>query len=249
MYVPVKSNWNAELYEGRFSFVWNYGSDLITLLEPQAGERIVDLGCGTGHLTQKIADAGVTVVGIDSAPEMIAQARINFPNLKFQLADATAFEVAEPVDAVFSNAVLHWVTPPQDAIVRIRTALQKGGRFVAEFGGQNNTQRMLAALQQETGLATCPWYFPSVGEYTSLLELHGFRVTHAFHFDRETALEGENGMHDWLEMFGDRLFAGCTPRERADTIRRVAERLRPTQYRDGGWWMDYKRLRVRAQKV
>lgn len=248
MNVPAKSEWNAELYEGRFSFVWNLGSDLVSLLDPRAGERIVDLGCGTGHLTQKIADAGATVIGIDSAPEMVAQARINYPNLKFQLADATAFEVAKPVDAVFSNAVLHWVTPPEAAIARIHAALKPGGRFVAEFGGQHNTQRMLEALRQETDLETCPWYFPSVGEYASLLERGGFRVTHALHFDRETPLEGENGMQDWLEMFGERLFAGRDARARALAIKGVAERLRATQYREGRWWMDYKRLRVRAER-
>src|SRR3569623_1358851 len=115
--MSLKANqWDAGLYDERHSFVWRYGAGVIDLLDPQPGERILDLGCGTGHLTAQIAARGAEVLGIDASPEMIAQARQGHPQLSFETADATSFGVAEPFDAVFSNAVLHWVKPPADAV-------------------------------------------------------------------------------------------------------------------------------------
>ena len=241
--------WDAELYEGRFSFVWNLGSDMIDLLDPREGERIVDLGSGTGHLSGKIAERGAGVIGFDSSPAMVAQARINYPKLRFELEDVRHFTVDTPVDAVFSNAVLHWVREAGEAVARIHAALPPGGRFVAEFGSKGNIAAILAAVREETGVDSHPWYFPSLGEYATLLESHGFRVTHGFEIDRDTPLEGECAIEDWLAMFGEKLLEPVPPPERAAAVSRIRERLRYTLYRDGVWWADYKRIRVRALKT
>src|SRR5436305_1035520 len=125
--------WDAQLYDQSHAFVWRYGSGLLELLDPKPGERVLDVGCGTGHLTQKIADAGAQVVGVDASAAMIDEARRNFPDLKFELADATAMRFAEPFDAVFSNAALHWVKPPAAAVARMWEALRPGGRVVIEM--------------------------------------------------------------------------------------------------------------------
>lgn len=244
----VRDAWDAELYEGRFSSVWNLGADLIALLDPQPGEEILDVGCGPGQLTERIAARGASVTGLDSAPAMVAQARINYPKLRFLLADATSFELAAPVDAVFSNAVLHWVNQPSLAIERIHAALRPGGRFVGEFGARNNTTAIMAAIHAELGEVGSPWYFPSAGAYATLLERQGFRVTHVFDFDRLTPLEGEHGLEDWLRMFCGFHLRGVPERERDGVIRRIAERARPALYRDGQWFADYRRLRFRAVK-
>jgi trans-aconitate methyltransferase len=240
------AQWDPERYESRFSFVWNCGADLIELLDPKPGETVLDIGCGTGQLTFQIAERGATVVGLDSAPAMVAQARMNYPALKFMLADASDFTIPKPVDAVFSNAALHWVTKAEAAAACIHRALKPGGRFVAEFGGKTNVAAILGAVRAEVPGAVSPWYYPSLGEYSTLLESHGFRVTHAFHFDRPTPLEGERGMHDWLEMFGTRLLEGVPAGERKALCDRIVERLRPQLFRDGVWFADYVRLRIAA---
>jgi trans-aconitate methyltransferase len=114
------NQWDAAQYNQTFSFVWQYGSGILELLDPHPAERILDLGSGTGHLTAKIAESGATVVGVDHSAEMVATARETYPEIDFHQMDATGISVDEPFDAVFSNAVLHWVTPPERAIESIR---------------------------------------------------------------------------------------------------------------------------------
>ena len=243
------AQWDPERYQSRFSFVWHRGADLIDLLDPKPGETVLDIGCGTGQLTFQIAERGATATGLDSAPAIVAQARINYPSLKFMLADASDFAIPEPVDAVFSNAVLHWIMKPQAVAACVRRALKPGGRFVAEFGGRNNVSTILDGVRAEVFGAISPWYYPSLGEYATLLESQGFRVTHAFHFDRPTPLEGARGMHDWLEAFGSDLLA-AVPAPQRDAVRdRIVERLRPTLFRDGVWFVDYVRLRISAYRT
>ena len=240
------AQWDPERYESRFSFVWNRGAGLLDLLDPKPGETVLDLGCGTGQLTFQIAERGASVIGLDSAPAMVAQARMNYPSLKFMLADGSDFALPELVDAVFSNAALHWMTKADEVAECVHRALKPGGRFVAEFGGKGNVSAIGQAVLAEVPDALIPWYYPSLGEYATLLEAHGFRVTQAYHFDRPTPLEGARGMEDWLEMFGASLLAGVPAAGRNAVVTRIVERLRPTLFRDGVWFADYVRLRIVA---
>lgn len=251
-----QAGWNAGLYDARHSFVWQFGADLIDLLGPQAGERILDVGCGTGHLTAKLAAAGARATGIDSSPEMIREARKNYPDLEFMVADAKDFHFDEPFDAVFSNAALHWVREPERVVQCISDALAPGGRFVAELGGKGNVEKLIGALRKasaELGSpleeSALPWYFPSVAEYASLLEAHGLEVTFATLFDRLTTLdEGEAGLGNWIRMFGASFTSGLAPERQQELIRRVESHLREECFRDGSWHLDYRRLRIVAWK-
>jgi SAM-dependent methyltransferase len=248
----LSTSWDAEQYEGKHSFVWRLGAGVVELLAPQSGERILDVGCGTGQLTAEIAKQGAQVVGLDSSATMIGQARQNYPGLAFVLGDATSFHFEEPFDAVFSNAALHWVKEADAAAESIGRALKPGGRFVAEFGGHGNTRSVLSALRAALGPesdARCPWYYPSIGEYASLLERHGLEVCHAELFDRPTPLEGENGMEDWLRMFCGSFFKGMPADNVVAKMREVVGLLRPERFRDEVWTVDYRRLRVLARKA
>jgi SAM-dependent methyltransferase len=248
----VSTSWDAEQYEGKYSWVWRLGAGVVEWLAPKPGERILDVGCGTGQLTAEIAKLGAQVVGLDSSVTMIGQARQNYPGLTFALGDAANFHFEEPFDAVFSNAALHWVKQADEAAESIARALKPGGRFVAEFGGHGNTGSILRALRAALGPesdARCPWYYPSVAEYAAVLERHGLEVRHAELFDRPTPLEGENGMDDWLRMFCDSYFKGMPADETLAKRRNVAGILRAERYRDGVWTVDYRRLRVLALKI
>src|SRR4051812_32350495 len=248
--------WDPNLYQSSHAFVWQRASDLIELLAPQPGERVLDLGSGTGQLAAKIKERGTDVVGLDRSAEMVEQARRNFPELRFDVGDATLFAVDAPFDAVFSNATLHWVKPPEAAVERIWAALRPGGRFVAEFGGKGNVARvsdaMRTALREVAGVdfdQISPWYYPSIAEYASILERQGFDVTFATLFDRPTPLEGgEAGLRNWVRMFGATLL-GHVDTAKHEAVFATIERLaRDTLYRDGGWTADYRRLRVVARR-
>ena len=114
------AGWDARAYDESFRFVSDHAGDLVALLDPQPGERILDLGCGTGLLAAAIARRGASVVGLDSDAAMIEAARAQFPaadhpGLEFARGDGEALEecsLAGPFDAVFSNAALHWMTRP-----------------------------------------------------------------------------------------------------------------------------------------
>lgn len=249
------TSWNAGLYDSKHSFVWERGADLIELLKPAAGERILDLGCGTGHLTAKIAESGAHLIGIDSSPEMIREAWENYPDIEFRIADARDFSFEDRFDAAFSNAALHWIKEAERVVQCVANALKPGGRFVAELGGKGNVREMLNAFRGALEKMGCkrylnPWYFPSVAEYSSLLEHHGLEVTFAVLFDRPTPLEDSgNGMRNWIEMFAGEFLAAAPEGKREEFIQEVESQLRPKLFRDGSWIADYRRLRVVARKT
>ena len=249
------SSWNAGLYDDKHSFVWKMAAGLLDLLEAKPGERILDLGCGTGPLTEQIAEKGAQVIGIDRSPDMIRQAKEKYPARRFEVMDATQISFAEPFDAVFSNATLHWIKEPEKVIRGIVNVLKPGGRFVAEFGGKGNTGELLKAVERIwgqvgfAGAAPKPWYYPSVSEYSSILEGHGLEVTYATLFDRPTALEdGERGLRNWLKMFGNVLIEKVPAEQQERALTAVENELKPILFKSGTWIMDYRRLRLRARK-
>jgi trans-aconitate methyltransferase len=251
---PPSQRWDADLYDNKHAFVWRHGESLVGLLEPKPGERILDLGCGTGHLIARIAESGASVVGLDHSAEMLEQARAAYARLEFVQGDARDFSFVEPFDAVFSNAVLHWVRPPEAVIRRVRDALRPGGRFVAELGGRGNVRRIEAAMQAAAGRLSLRldgplWYFPGVAEYAGLLEAAGLEVRYAALFDRPTPLQGEGGLRDWLRMFAGGVLESVPAERREEFLRAAEEAARPELYRDGGWFADYRRLRVTAVRV
>lgn len=237
----MNQNWDASHYQARHSYVFAYGEGLIDILAPRASESILDLGCGAGQLTAKIAESGAQVLGIDRSEEMIEEARHNFPGLYFKVADAANFTIDSPVDAVFSNAALHWVKDADGVASSVARVLRPGGRFVIEMGGKGNVQAIVDAIREVAGPVETPWYFPSVGEYATVLERHGFEIAYAALFDRPTRVEGEDGLEDWLTMFAASMIGT------AEMRRQVADCLRPKMFRDGAWFVDYRRLQIVAK--
>lgn len=247
----INDHWNAKLYDGSHSFVSKFGSSLIELLAPKKGEHILDVGCGTGDLTNKLYEYGVEVVGLDQSINMVSEACKKYPHIKFIVEDVLKMQYHNEFDAVFSNATLHWVKKPYEALSRIFNSLKCGGRFVADFGGKGNVQTITDEIiyqLKDAGIeyrdSQFPWYFPSIGEFTSLMEKVGFRVTFAQHFDRPTVLEGENGIRNWMKMFANSMFDDQSEDTKEQTITKVESRLRDKLFIENRWVADYKRIQV-----
>lgn len=247
-----QKTWDASFYDESLGIVTRLGAGVVDLLAAKPGERILDLGCGTGHHAAQLAEAGASVIGIDSSAGMIARARQQYPDLDFRVAAGESFLLDEPVDAVFTNAALHWMRQPRAVAEHVFAALRPGGRYVGEFGGKHNVATVTDALNQalqEFNLpeVPLPWYFPSPGEYASLLEAVGFEVTLLYYFPRPTPLDdAKGGIADWTRMFADDYFANVPESARPAIIRRAADICRPVLFHDGSWWADYVRLRFMA---
>ena len=248
----MADGWDADRYQRQFGFVSAMAGDLVELLDPRPGEIVLDLGCGTGELAARIAASGARVWALDADPAMVAAARERLGTERVLLADGHDFALPEPVDAVFSNAALHWMPRPAEVIAGVRAALRPGGRFVAELGGAGNIEAILEAFGAATGEAGLPippnpWYFPTPGRYATLLEAGGFRVARMEHFPRPTPLEGgDHALADWLAMFGRSLTAAVPPDLLPQVVARTAELAAPRLRRVGHWVADYWRLRFVA---
>jgi SAM-dependent methyltransferase len=247
--------WNAAGYAANAHFVPALGQAVLDLLQVQSGERILDLGCGDGVLTEKLVALGAQVVGVDSSEEMIEAARKR--GLDARLVDAKALPFEEEFDAVFSNAVLHWIKDDPDApVAGAFRSLKAGGRFVGELGGHACVGAIAVALvatleRRGVGDAASwiPWYFPTVDGYEIRLRRAGFVPQSVQLIPRPTPLP--TGMRGWLETFANP-FCAALPRpqeERGGFLDEVTALLKPVLCdADGRWTADYTRLRFAAIK-
>lgn len=248
----IKQTWDSAAYATHGRFVADLAGGVLALLAPQAGERILDLGCGDGAMTERIAASGAAVTGVDVSSAMVAAARARGLKVEEQSADALAYD--QEFDAIFSNAALHWISNAEDVLDGVRRALRPGGRFVAEMGGHGNIAAIRTAIQAvfatfgidaERGVGS---FFPSVEVYRTMLEEAGFDVQSIALIPRPTPLAGgAEGMRIWLHTFRNGALNLLHPEDRAVALERTIELLRPILAdRNGDWTADYVRLRFHA---
>ena len=245
------SDWDPQLYARHAAFVPDLGRSLVEWLAPRPGERILDLGCGDGVLTEELVKAGSRVIGVDSSPRQVEAARRR--GLAAVVSHGENLHFQDQFDAVFSNAALHWMQRPDAVLHGVRRALRPGGRFVAEFGAYGNVATICAALSEELHKrghefrALNPWYFPHADEYRAKLVRAGFQIVKLTTFDRPTPLPGD--LTGWLETFAQSFTIGWSPQQRTELFTAIQERVRPQLWTSQGKWMaDYVRLRLHVIK-
>jgi len=238
--------WSATDYARNAAFVPALGADVLALLAPRPGEEILDLGCGDGVLSLRLAAAGARVTGLEPDPAMAAAARAGGLAVREQDAHTPFGESAW--DGVFSNAALHWMADPGRVLANAFAALRPGGRLVAEQGGQGNCAAIVVALnaaRAEAGLAPCaPWDFPSPARARARLEAIGFVVAEIALIPRPTPLP--TGIGGWLATFAGPFLHGLPGPARGPLLARAEALLAPLHDPVAGWVADYVRLRFRA---
>jgi len=242
--------WNATDYAANARFVSDLGQPVLDLLKPQPGERILDLGCGDGALTVRVEERGSIVVGVDASPELLTAARAR--GLDARSMDARDLMFSSEFDAVFSNAVLHWIPVLEPVLAGVHRALRPHGRFVGECGGHGCLAGIVTSLRAVAARRgvdiEMPWRFPTVDEFEELLVSTGFEVVDVRLVPRPTELP--SGMAAWLGTFAGWAFEGLPEAERKAAFAETVELLRPSLCdRHGRWTADYTRLRFAARRI
>lgn len=246
-------DWNAQTYTNQHDFVFKYGESLLELI-PQKPMKILDIGCGTGELTNQLAQLGHEVTGIDQSANMIEQAQCSFPAIKFVKQDILTVDSFEEIyDVVFSNAAFHWILNHERLVKNISKLLQPNGLLVCEFGAKGNIQSIEEAFRKEIiKLGIEPeqkFCFPSKEAFQQLLEKNHFKVEQLSEFDRPTPLnQGKAGLRIWLEQFYADELGKLTKEQRVSVLENMNVTLQPRLWKEKDWEADYRRLRVKAKK-
>jgi trans-aconitate methyltransferase len=244
--------WDPQTYSQNARFVSDLGEPLLNLLDPHSDEYILDLGCGDGALTEKIAALGRRVVGVDASAAQLTAARGR--GIDVVTMDGQRLGFRRAFDAVFTNAALHWMKQPERVVAGVADCLKPGGRFVGEFGGHGNVETIRSALHAELRRRAVdpwtvdPWYYPAPQEYTALLARFGFTIDYIELIPRPTPLPGD--VLPWLDMFAQPFTKAIGEDARQEFLAEVRSRLeRSLRRSDGVWIVDYKRLRFKARRA
>ena len=249
--MPTLNTWNAPSYHKHANFVSDLALPVVDLLAPQKEELILDLGCGDGSLAIQIAKQGAEVIGVDNSRSMVQECK--HKGIESYMIDATQLPYTNKFDAVFSNAVLHWVEDQSLALKKIHRALKDQGRFIAEFGGYGNINILTTAIKEvfdnnpDFGSFKNPWFFPTPLEYEDLLKSHGFTVHSINLIPRPTKIDD---ISNWLTIFANGIVSHLSPSQQVTFKEEVKNLLKPKLFtQEDGWVADYVRLRLKATKT
>lgn len=243
--------WNSQLYDSRHGFVAEYGRDLLHYIPSNPEQRILDIGCGTGTLTVKLAGLGSYVLGIDSSETMIAQARAQYPEIDFQVGNALNLPFENQWDVVFSNAVFHWIEDHDTLLKNIRKALKSKGILICEFGAAGNISTIetafAEALKSYGYIYTARFNFPTAKHFGELLTANGFVIDKIYEKERPTPLnDGRKGLSNWMEQFFASELKSMPDDVKASVFQQVEEAVKIDLWDGTQWIADYRRLRAVA---
>jgi len=245
--------WNSNLYDNKHSFVAEYGKNMLNLVNMRKDQKILDLGCGTGLLTNELAKNGATVIGTDLSKDMIIKAKFTYSNLIFQVEDATNLPFKNDFDTIFSNAVFHWIPNQEKLLHSVYNSLKDNGTLICEFGAKNNIRKIQNAFQnviEQKGYSYCsPFFFPSKEEYKLLLNQAGFEVNHIIEYDRPTPLnDGKNGLRNWICQFFASDLLKFSDNQKKQILDETEMLCKDSIWENDKWMADYRRIQVVAVK-
>jgi trans-aconitate 2-methyltransferase len=255
-----RDSWDPGQYERFRRERRQPGLDLIRLVQPRPGMRIVDLGCGTGELTGELhaATGAAETLGVDSSDAMLERARAHAgPGLRFERGDIAQFAAAQPLDLVFSNAALHWTPDHPRLLARLTDALASGGQLAIQVPANHDqpSHRVAANVASEEPFRTAlagklrPNAILEPTEYATLLDRLGYAEQSVRLQVYGHHLESREGVVEWVkgttltayeEALAPELFADFLERYRARLFEQLEDR-RP-------FFFPFKRLLLWARR-
>lgn len=267
------ADWNAERYHRLSTPQYEWGRRVLARLAPRPGERILDVGCGTGRLTADLAARlhHGWVIGVDTSAAMLAQAAAYGPGvlaaagpravgrhpvrLDFVRADGAELPFADRFDAIVSTAAFHWIPDHDRLFASLYRALAPGGRLVAQCGGGPNLDALRArarTLMAEPTFAPffCdwqdPWYYAGIAETRIRLDHAGFTAVEVWLEEAPTTLPDASAYTEFLSTVCIRAQAARLPgAERAAFLGALTEQAGGD---DPPFTLDYWRLNITASK-
>ncbi len=244
-------DWDATTYDKVAVPMTRWGADVLERLPLRGDETVLDAGCGTGRVTERLVERlpRGRVVALDGSPAMVDEARERLARFGDQVTFVTA-DLAAPlplpassVDAILSTATFHWVVDHDALFWNLARVVRPGGRLVAQCGGGDNIVRVRAAIA-ETGEAwPGPWTFASPEETRRRLEAAGFVDIETWLNDEPTPLEPGAPLREFLRtvILGAHL-ERLPPADRDAFVDAVADRLPEAT-------IDYVRLNITATRA
>ncbi len=160
--------WDAETYDAVSDPQFEWGVEVLERLELRGDEVAVDAGCGSGRVTEQLANRlpNGRVIAVDGSEAMVEKAKERLGDrADYLVSDLVELELEEPVDLLFSTATFHWIGDHDRLFRRLRRVLKPGGRLVAQCGGRGN----VASLSQAIGaVAADPEYAPHLTQARGL---------------------------------------------------------------------------------
>lgn len=253
---------DGEKYEKASAHQKEWGEGIINGLVLKGSERVLDLGCGDGVLTSRIADLVPRgeAVGIDASKGMIEVAREKErKNLRFLLEDIDHLYFTDEFDVVFSNAALHWVKDHHRLLRNVRRALRKGGVLRFNFAGDGNCSHFFRVVREVMALNQFaayfhdfewPWYMPSVDEYESLVNSTGLRNIQVWSENADRYFRDVQTMVNWVDQPSlvpfVSLVADVDREEFRDYV--VRNMVEATMCEDGRCFETFRRINVFAER-
>jgi len=245
--------WDTNLYQNKHDFVAEYGKGLLEFVPENPELKILDLGCGTGTLTEQLTIKSNYVIGVDGSPAMIKKAKEIYPQLKFKVLNALEMDYLEEWDIIFSNAVFHWIPNHKLLIQNIYRALKKDGMLICEFGGENNIKQIEDAFMRVVKMRGyeyhSPFLFPRTDDFGKILMSNTFEIIRLYDYNRPTPLkDGEKGLRNWMKQFFANDIGLFSDKEQNEIFTRIEEKLRDQMWDGVKWVADYRRLRAIVKK-
>jgi trans-aconitate 2-methyltransferase len=242
--MPRKAYWNAEVYERIGTPMRGWAQEVIDGLELRGDEIVLDAGCGSGSVTFDLLERlpNGRVYAVDSSPEMIEKLKRSLEErgekrVTALRGDLTEFTLPEQVDAVFSNAVFHWIPDDEALFGCLLRATKPGGRLRAQCGGGHNIARLTEAThavearapyKEHLGPDTEFRKYRTAEEAKAAMEAAGWGDARARVWESPVVFENEEDAVLYLRTIILQLQANALPAELSDAFLRdvVQETIR-----------------------